>query len=124
MFVFAFAQGWSQRAAVRTLTPERERELELQMQMPSPKGRQSPAKPKAPDTAQPGAATEQPGGRALLLRGVTLWTTLMTFVSIGVVLWAASLGYDLQDSDLALGGAVAGLTLLSFVLFAVAVAKG
>ena len=32
--------------------------------------------------------------------------------------------YDLQDSDLALGGAVAGLTLLSFVLFAVAVAKG
>ena len=38
--MFAFAQGWSQRAAVRTLTPERERELELQMQMPSPKGRQ------------------------------------------------------------------------------------
>jgi hypothetical protein len=32
--------------------------------------------------------------------------------------------YNLQDSDLALGGAVAGLTLLSFVLFAVAVAKG
>ena len=45
---------------------------------PAESAPKSPAKPKAPDTAEPGAATEQPGGRALLLRGVTLWTTLST----------------------------------------------